>query len=180
MNLIYKLMFASALLFLLSGKISANDSLLEKQNLTIIKKRQENISQLMANFKKSNNKNYKRSILYTLGKLRAKEAIPFLIENIDYGLYKSATSMPKYGMDPAGEALSKIGIPSIKHILDSIKKGNNRFKLRLLCGVLVDINKYDLAVFYLEKEIKKTKNRDYVAKLKKALQIVVRYAPKEQ
>ena len=180
MNLIYKLMLVSALLFLLSGKIYANDSLSEKQNLAIIIKRQETISQLIINFKKSNDKEYKRSILYTLGKLRAKTAISFLIKNIDYGISGPALRIPKYGTEPAEEALSKIGAPAISPILNSLKISFNRSRLYSLTNALVGINGHDLAIFYLQKEIKKTKNSDYVAKLKKALQIVVRYAPKEK
>ncbi len=160
-------------------KASTNDSLSEQQNLTIIKKRQATISKLIINFKKSNNIEYKRSVLYTLGRMRAIEAIPFLIKNIDYGIYKTIRKLPKYDPEPASYALSRIGLPSIAPILNHIKKSTNNKNIGLFCHTLINIGGHDLAIFYLQKEIKKTKNSNHLAQLKKVLQMVIRYAPNQ-
>lgn len=155
------------------GKLScAND-------FAIIKQRQKTVNQLIANFKKSNDKDYKRSVMYALGQLRAIKAIPLLIKNIRYGNYGSIRgNMPQYGVEPAANALSRIGIPAIAPILNAIKKINDHFTVCYLCNALVDINGYDLAVFYLEKEIDKTKDYTDKTRLEKALKLIACYAPK--
>jgi hypothetical protein len=172
MSLKYKLMLVFSLFFLWSGKMYASNELSEKNNLDLIKTRQETISQLISNFKNSNDKEFKKSVIYTLGDLRAKEAVYFLIENIDYGISDVEKRLSKYGAEPATLALSKIGVPSVTPILNAIKKNSDYFKLALLCNALTGINGRDLASFYFRREIKKTKNIDDVAKLKTALRII--------
>jgi hypothetical protein len=152
-----------------------------KENFTasILKARQETINKLIASFNQSNDIEYKRSVLYTLGMMRATEAVPFLIKNIDYGIYNVIMKLPKYDPEPASYALSKIGLPSITPILNHIKKSTENKNVGLFCNTLVNIGGHDLAIFYLQKEIKKTKDANELARLKNALKIVFSYTPND-
>ena len=118
--------------------------------------RQETVNQLIANFKKSNDKNYKISVISTLGKLRAIEAIPFLIRNIRYEEGKIQFYPRK--LTYAGKALSKIGSPCIIPILDVIPKISDAFRVEHLTNVLVDIHSHNLTIAYLQKKIAETKD----------------------
>ena len=171
-----KLIFLFLLAFSISSVFS-NDTFSEKTNLNIMKARQQTIKTLISNFNQSDNIEYKRSILYTLGKMRAIEAIPFLIENIDYGIYKIIRKLPKYDPEPASYALARIGLPSIAPILNHIKKGAKNKYLGIFCNTLINVGGHDLAIFYLKREIKISKVPEHLEKLNKALKIVEKYAP---
>ena len=157
-----------------------NDNFSEKENLEIRQNRKKIISNLISNFYKSNNKEYKRSIIYTLGEMRAIEAIPFLIKNINYGLVNKTPPQPKYGMTPSGDALYKIGFPSIKPILKELQETNNKLSSMILISSLTDILGCDLAMSSLKKQIDSANSSEYKTKLEKAIKVIEKYTPKTQ
>lgn len=164
-------LFLFSFLFAGNIQICGGNMISEDSNLAIIKQRQATIDQLINNFKISKDREYKISILYTLGELRAEVAVPLLIENLTYGIDDSTKRLPKYP-NPAAKALEKIGIPSIQPVLEFIKSNTNDFKLALACDTLVGIDGYDLAVFFLKKEISKTRDSQHLDNLNKAVKII--------
>jgi len=177
MKMVRLLVIGIVILSGLNEKVYAGDELTEKYNLDLIVERQKTITQLIANFKKSDNQRYKVSIMYTLGKLRAVEAVNFLIENIDYGRADIPNKLNQCSAEPALEALKRIGLPSVKPILNAIKKVKDPadFKLCLLSGALVDIGGADMAIYFLNKELEKNNDEVEQSMLKKAIQLVTLY-----
>jgi len=139
--------------------------------------RQEAISQLIANFRKSNNKDYKISVIRTLGKLRAIEAIPFLIRNIRYEEGENHFYTRK--LTYAGKALSKIGSPCIIPILYTIPEISNSLYVEQLINVLIDINNHDLTIAHLQNKIEETKGLREKQLFERILQRAIRHKKKK-
>ena len=112
--------------------------------------------------------------------MRAIEAIPFLIKNINYGLVNKTPPQPKYGMTPSGDALYKIGFPSIKPILKELQETNNKLSSMILISSLTDILGCDLAMSSLKKQIDSANSSEYKTKLEKAIKVIEKYTPKTQ
>lgn len=174
----YKFLFGLIVFSLSLGRILWAGELTEQYNLSLIESRKTMINQLISDFHKSDSQEYKRSAIYTLGELRATEAGPLLIENIDFGweddrVYKA---IPKYPM-PAVVALCKIGVSSTPLLLKGIKSsvGEDKIasrKMTFLSGVLLEIYGSDLVMVLLETETKKSVAQTERENLQKAITII--------
>lgn len=80
------------------------------------------------------NLQWRVSTIYLLGELRATDAVPFLVNIIDLDAspIMEYTSIQWQGRWPAQTALTKIGIPAVKGILEKVPFETNATKKRLM------------------------------------------------
>ena len=154
------------------GAFAAESSISEQMVLESLKKHETFVHELIKSFPNCNDKNTKLAIIYALGQLRAIEGIPLLIKNIDYGTtMKNIKWLPKYGALPAAEALTKVGIPAVKPVMEAIVKEKNEFNLRTYCVILIGIYGADYAVVELNKEINMQKDETSRSRLEFVLKL---------
>lgn len=149
----------------------ANDVVTEHGILAAIMARDISIKELINDFQRVNDKNIKACILFALGELRAEKAIPLLISNINFEPEDVVSGLPKYPM-PAATALGKIGIPTIKPILECIKLNADTTKATYLYYAIISINGAEFAISLLEKEIKSAASEKDVKRLNYVLSMV--------
>ena len=121
----------------------------------------------------------KAHILYLLGELRAVDAIPLLIENIDFEVRAMMFDRLPYTF-PGAKALEKIGVPAVKLILDAIKSNTDDKKIFYFYHALISIGGNELAIYFLEKEIANTASPEACSRLEKILAMVKEKIAKEK
>ena len=102
-------------------------------------------------------------IIYLLGELRPNEmnAIQVLVDNIDFVAQQSdpGPKTRRWGMYPAQEALSKIGMPAVKVILDTaLPEESNQHRLNLMSAVLQDVLGKEIAIIIVDQRMEKELN----------------------
>jgi len=96
-----------------------------------------------------------------LGDLRAVEAVPVLLENLEYKNPRSIVTeyLDKGGWYPAAEALSKIGMPAVGPTIDKLGVSAQKSKSsELCCWVLKKILGVRLARLRLQITIEETRD----------------------
>ncbi len=138
----------------------------------VLKERTQKIDLLLNLFNENNNKETNFAVFYTLGELRAEKAISLCLAHINYDYTGNLKIYPKYGPAPAATALSKIGLPSVKPLLDTLKNCDDEAKLPYIYMAIIGIGGTELAEYFLVKEIKITPDKKQVERLNKALEAV--------
>ena len=98
--------------------------------------------------------------IYLLGQLRPKDinAAQVLVDNIDFVAQQQdlRLNIARWGMYPAEEALSKIGMPAVEAILDIyLPKESNQLRLNLMCAVLQDVLGKEIGIIIVKQRLDK-------------------------
>lgn len=108
----------------------------------------------------------KHLAILLLGDLRAVEAVPILLENLEYKNYKDLKdivqwryNLPEATWYPAAESLSKIGMPAVEPTIKKLVSYEpNSMGSRICRWILKEILGVKLARYRLEIEIEQTKD----------------------
>lgn len=167
-------------LLAITVRAGAADKPSEEAALASIQERTETIDRLIHSFSPDNSVDVNNAILYALGELRAKQAIPLLLEHLKYGMPTgNIKRLPKYGPFPAVTALSRIGLPAVPAILAEIKNPKQSGKIGLLAEALTDMGGTGLAHYLLSEEIKHSTDKNEIQRLQLALLVVEKYRERE-
>lgn len=176
-----KILLLSVFLLAIAVQAGTTDKLNEEAVLASIRERTETIDRLIRSFSPNNSVDLNKAILYALGELRAKQAVPLLLENLEYGMPTGNIKwFPKYGPCPACTALSRIGLPAVPAILAEIKKQHPSGNVGLLAGTLIDMGGAGFAHFLLSEEIKHSTDKSEIQRLQLALLVVEKQLERER
>jgi hypothetical protein len=97
-----------------------------------------------------------RDALHLLGKLQAREQIPYLVSRLEYRVFEDDRSRPPAieTTFPAAGALIDIGLPAIKPVLERLRHENNPDALLAGAGVLRGVLGKSGALKRVETEMK--------------------------
>jgi hypothetical protein len=96
-----------------------------------------------------------RDSILLLGKLRATEAVPLLVEHLNYGVFYKESKRLQTPEDyyPAGQALIDIGIPSLDPVVTAMTATDDATMHQLGARIIVKILGPKLAGVYLQDKI---------------------------
>jgi len=122
----------------------------------IVAEHQKLVMTLIAQLRTAKTDEAKIYVVYTLGTLRAKQAVGDLVRIIDLEAkgYGPGPRIGRWGPYPAQEALSKIGSPSVGPLVTLLGTDKDKTRRKLMLMVLVDVLQKDVAHFVLEKASK--------------------------
>jgi len=147
--------------------ITANHRELDEACIILLKNRQKQMEYMISQFNDEKTSiDAKGYIVYLLGKLRYDEAIPFLVEHIDFDAH-SDKSRHYYMLEtvykyPGIQSLYELSLPAIKAILTALKTETNPKKRRLLLYTIKRFGNNTGKVF-IETELKnRGESSDYI------------------
>jgi hypothetical protein len=114
----------------------------------------------------------RNTAIYLLGHLRAKEAVPVLIERLTPLEGQSFVIWEMVLLCPAADALGEIGIPAVKPLLDELKKEELAPYRNMYLMTIITILGPELTEVLLKKEVKSSRNEGVKYKLKGCLELL--------
>lgn len=114
-----------------------------------------------------------RDALHLLGKLQARDQIPYLVSRLDYKVFEMDRGRPPSieNMFPAAGALIDIGLPAIRPVLDRLRGETSEDALLAGAGVLQGVLGKKDAIARVEAE-KKTATGDAVTALDRVRELL--------
>lgn len=110
----------------------------------------------------------KNCALRALGRLRASEAIPILIESIAPKKGQSGV-IEETGVSPAYSALIEIGVPATDKLLDEVAGEGSKFRREMCCRVLEGVYTRPIAAQVVRERLKKEDKPERVERLSRAV-----------
>ncbi|GEM_PF-5186832 len=114
------------------------------------------------------------SSAYILGTLRSWRAAERLARSVELENKSSSPThrLPRWDRYPVAEALIRIGVPAIPHMIRNIKKSPDAKIRQASARVIRFAENKDVAVFRLQHEIKVTQDLEAIKRLEEAIRYI--------
>ena len=127
--------------------------------------------------------NSKHLSILLLGDLRAAEAVPVLLDNIEYinPKYNTISYLSDYLLYPSVEALIRIGLPAVEPVIEKLSGYNEECTAkRNCCEVLIEMLGPRMALFRLEIAIEEAKDETVKENLKSNIRFFKAELPNDE
>jgi HEAT repeat protein len=156
----------------------------ERTAQALLRERDRTIAELLrvakASIHNREKKGTAKTAIILLGKLGAREAIPFLIENLGFeDIPEFFTRVPTAAdLHPCGGALTEIGLPSLEPLLKMAQETDNQKRINATAFIVYRVLGGRVGTAYVEERLEGQKDPIRRQRLLKVKQLITDVLPK--